>query len=267
MEVTPAVDRSKDRPVYKQVADQMRERLDAGDFDVGDRLPSLGQLTREYGVSRSTVREGLAILINEGRIDEVQGRFLVREPRPRRFIIHRDPRTVLRASHGPDRASVQTDVEAQGFEFHQAVDGFPREVPAAPRIARALQVDVGDRVFVRPRVIRVRELGGLEWRRVTIADSYYPVDLVAPHMRQRENSGSRGLHGGIADAGHPPARFMEQTSFRMPRPDETDRLDVGAGTPVIERFRAAFDDDDRPVECVIAVSAGDVYVLEYRVDA
>ncbi len=44
-----------------------RERLRAGEWQAGDRLPSEGQLAEEYGVSRSTVRGALQLLENQGR--------------------------------------------------------------------------------------------------------------------------------------------------------------------------------------------------------
>ncbi|MET3804162.1 GntR family transcriptional regulator [Nakamurella sp. UYEF19] len=50
-----------------QLADRLRERLLAGEWQAGDRLPTEGQLGQEYGVSRSTVRGALQLLENQGR--------------------------------------------------------------------------------------------------------------------------------------------------------------------------------------------------------
>lgn len=262
----PVVDWSSDRPAYKQIADHVHERLDAGEFRVGDRLPSLAELTQELGVSPSTVRAAMEVLIREGRAEEIRGRgFFVRQPHADRYVVIHDPKTMLRAARGPDRASVRNDVEAQGFDFRQVVDGSPGEVAAPPEVAAALDIDGGAQVFRRRRVVEIRSPGEQVWTRAALQDSYYPLDVVAPHMWQRDTSGTRGLHGGIADAGYPPTRFVERTSFRMPDPEESSRLDVASGIPVIERFRVAYC-HHRAVECLVSISAGDRYKLEYHIE-
>jgi GntR family transcriptional regulator len=55
------------RNLHVQMADSLRERLRAGEWQAGDRLPTEAQLSEEYGVSRSTVRGALQLLENQGR--------------------------------------------------------------------------------------------------------------------------------------------------------------------------------------------------------
>lgn len=54
--------------VYTQLADRLRERIVAGDYEAGTALPSEAQLCREFGIARNTARRGLAILEDEGLI-------------------------------------------------------------------------------------------------------------------------------------------------------------------------------------------------------
>lgn len=50
------------RPIYQTIASDLRDRINAGQLRVGDRLPSEAELCLEYGVSRMTVRQALSSL-------------------------------------------------------------------------------------------------------------------------------------------------------------------------------------------------------------
>ncbi|WP_274629702.1 FadR/GntR family transcriptional regulator [Arvimicrobium flavum] len=54
--------------LYRQVADQLRQLLDKGEYPVGSRLPPERELAEQFGLSRPTVREALIALEVEGRI-------------------------------------------------------------------------------------------------------------------------------------------------------------------------------------------------------
>ena len=64
---------NKLRPAYQQVADQLRELILTGALATGDRLPTEAELTTNFGVSRSTVREALRLLASQGLITTLRG--------------------------------------------------------------------------------------------------------------------------------------------------------------------------------------------------
>jgi GntR family transcriptional repressor for pyruvate dehydrogenase complex len=61
------------RKAYEQVADQLRDLIMAGDLRPGHRLPNESSLSREFGVSRATVREALRVLAAQDLIRTAKG--------------------------------------------------------------------------------------------------------------------------------------------------------------------------------------------------
>jgi DNA-binding FadR family transcriptional regulator len=55
--------------LYRQIADQLRRAVAAGEFAVGSRLPAERDLARQLGVSRPSLREALIALEVEGVIE------------------------------------------------------------------------------------------------------------------------------------------------------------------------------------------------------
>jgi GntR family transcriptional repressor for pyruvate dehydrogenase complex len=61
------------RRLYQQIADQIRDLIDKGDFEVGTRLPPERDLAQRLGVSRPSLREALIALDLEGRVEVRSG--------------------------------------------------------------------------------------------------------------------------------------------------------------------------------------------------
>jgi GntR family transcriptional regulator len=73
------VDRGSALPLWAQVLGDLRRRLASGEFRL--RLPGDDELTRQYGVSRHTVREAVRRLQAEGVVERGRGRgTFVRDP-------------------------------------------------------------------------------------------------------------------------------------------------------------------------------------------
>lgn len=76
------------RRLYQQVADEIREMIQRGGFEVGTRLPPERDLAQQLGVSRPSLREALIALDLEGSVEIRGGSGVyvsaVQEPPPRR---------------------------------------------------------------------------------------------------------------------------------------------------------------------------------------
>src|SRR5512135_382171 len=57
------------RRLYRQIAEQIRALIRAGEFQPGGRLPPERDLARQLGVSRPSVREALIALEVEGLVE------------------------------------------------------------------------------------------------------------------------------------------------------------------------------------------------------
>lgn len=69
-------------PVHASVMDMLKERIASGGWAVGQRLPSIAQLARQFGVGTGSVREAVKALSSLGvvRIEHGRGIFVVAVP-------------------------------------------------------------------------------------------------------------------------------------------------------------------------------------------
>ena len=64
---------SEPRGIYLQIADQIRERVIAGDWRAGERVPSIRELAVELGVNPNTVTRSYQRLVDRGIISSRRG--------------------------------------------------------------------------------------------------------------------------------------------------------------------------------------------------
>jgi DNA-binding GntR family transcriptional regulator len=61
-------------PLYRQIADQLRHRIEAGDLKQGMQVPTEDQLMASYHASRNTVRGALKELTTRGLVYTLHGK-------------------------------------------------------------------------------------------------------------------------------------------------------------------------------------------------
>lgn len=59
--------------VYQQLADNIRSKIVAGEYKVGEKIMSERKMAMLYGINRLTVRKAIQLLINEGTLEANHG--------------------------------------------------------------------------------------------------------------------------------------------------------------------------------------------------
>lgn len=69
-----SIDRRSKLPYYQQLYQILRAKIDSQEWKPGDRIPGEAELIDQYRVSRSTVRQVLDMLVQDGLINRHRGR-------------------------------------------------------------------------------------------------------------------------------------------------------------------------------------------------
>lgn len=252
------VDPTSDRPIYKQIADELRRRIESGQLRPGDRLPSEAELVSDFEVAQGTIRQSIALLRAEGLVLAEHGRGVFVRPRPKIRRLAHD----RFARRHRDAGKAAYLVEAEKEHAEPRVDVFfVGEEAASQQVAERLRVDLGAPILVRRR----RYLSDGE--PTELASSFIPWDLAQGTPMTEVNPGPGGIYARIEEQGRRLGRFTEDVTARMPTPDEARALRLSSGTPVLTLVRVAYDVDERPVEMCDTVMSADRFLLSYELPA
>ena len=61
-----SLDRSGSTPLYIQLANVLREKIERGEWKPDQKIPSENELRDRFAVARTTVRNAMALLVREG---------------------------------------------------------------------------------------------------------------------------------------------------------------------------------------------------------
>ena len=250
------IDSRSDRPVYQQIADELRNRISRGIYAPGAQLPSEAELVQEFNVTRITARRGLAVLENEGLAELVRGKgmFVPKAPPVLALRTSRFSRSARQAGKG----ALAAEAEALGLTWRSEAIGEPAILDLPPNIAEVLGEDHG---AVRRRRMWVDDVP------TQLADSYLPlsIDTVIGWSAGAQAPG--GVYGLLEQHGHTLARFREELAGRRATPEEAVALHIPTGAPVIALVRHAIDTSGRVVEYFDSIAAADRHRYIYEFDA
>ncbi|MER6917080.1 GntR family transcriptional regulator [Streptomyces sp. NPDC000594] len=246
---------------FKRVANELRAEILRGDLPPGERIPSENTLKDRFGVTRATVRKGIALLRMEGLVTTHQGKGAFVRERP--HVNLRQTGSMYRARRGTGKSNFTAEVEAQGRRPVQAI----REVVVTPvpeRIAALLRVEPGAPVVAR------RLLFTVDGAPMQLVDGYYDVAIAAGTRIAEAKLIKGGINAYIEDPEGPIGRrivqFIEDIEVRMPYPHEARQLDIPDGVPVARLLRTAYDSAGEPLEVLDSILPCDRHAFRYVID-
>jgi len=244
------------RPLYRQVADELREQIQRQELAPGGQLPTEAKLMESYGVSRNTVRLALGLLRSEGLVVTGQGRGS--------FVADVAAHPVDASGRGSRLIVGRPSSDALIVELSEPPPGERMDLsvsnrPASPLIADRLGLQPGEWVLERRRLL-YRETVPSQ-----TADSYLPAILADDSDLQRPSPLEEGIARVLERLGHPIVHHTDEITVRMPSPGEAQELQIATGVPVISVVRTTFDARDAPVCATVALMPGDRHTLRYDV--
>ena len=261
MEVTAmSLNPADSRPLYHQLAAQLRTQIYSGELPAGAQMPTESELATRYGTARNTVRLALALLRTEGLITSQRGRgSFVRGDSPVRYYASLAGSRSKRLETDRRRDTFAQQVEAQGRRPRQV--STVETIPADDETAARLGLDPGSTVAVRRRVMYADD------EPLQLGDSYYPLDLVRDSKIVNKANVVEGTDQVLEDLGHTPPRYEDEITWRMPTAEEATTLRLGPGVPVGRLSRLSFDQTDQPIEVYVTLLPADRHMLLYDVAA
>ena len=230
-------------PKYYRVKRAILALID--DLPVGSALPTEREFAERFDTSRTTVRQAIAELVVEGRLERTQGRGT--------FVSQPKLMQVRQAT------SFSQDLAAEGWSPGSRILAVSVEA-ATEDMAGPLRVDVGQPV---QRVERLRTRGD-----EVIAHEVAHLPGVFPGLA--EELAARGslyrtldeAYGRVVDA------VEDSVETTLADPVAADLLGVDTGLPLLLVHRTAWDAKGRPVEWTRSLFRGDRFrfVARHRPD-
>lgn len=219
-------------PKHYVVKDQISDLIDGA--SPGTAIPTERELAARLGTSRTTVRQALAALTADGRLERTQGRgTFVAEPR----LVQVRQLT-----------SYSDDLREQGRAPATTLLSVTR-VAADPVVATRLGRRDGEPVH---RVERVRGVGDEPL-------AHEIAHLAGPLPRLRQELVRRGsLYQTLREAyGIRLGRVEDEVRTVLADPDDARLLGTDVGLPLLLIHRTSWDLDGRPVEYTRSTFRGD----------
>ena len=233
-------------PMYRQIADDLRRKIEAGEFEPGSQLPTEIELREQYEASRNTVSSAIKWLTTRGLVETLPGLGTFVTERITPLVT-----TLTGLPEGGDEGVYLAEVVASS---RRPEISEPRvEIQLASRaLAHALHVEENAQVVSRHQQ---RFIDGAPW---SLQTSYYPITLVeqgATRLIQAMSIDGGAVGYLAARCGIKQVGYRDSIAVRAPGEAETAffKLPGDGRVPVFEIFRVGFDQTGERIRLTITV--------------
>lgn len=214
------------KPMYRQIADALREKITAGELKPGDALPTESSLQETFSVSRVTVRQALKLLTEEQIIESIQGSgSYVREER-----VNYDIYQLTGFYEKLADRNVDTHSDVKTFEV----------IKADMKLAETLNIRPDDKVWHVKRVRFIKQ------KPVNLEETWMPLaifaDLTWEVMENSKYHYIEQIKKMVID------RSEQELVPIVPSQEAIDALALDPAKPILEKVSRGFLKDGRVFE-------------------
>lgn len=214
------------KPIYRQIADDIRNKIQKGEWKAGDALPTEARLREMYSVSRVTVRQAIRLLVEQQILESIQGSGTYVKEAKVNYDIYQ-------------LTSFDEKLINHNIHTHSDVLTFTVMTPP-PIVAEELSLNEGERVWY---VKRLRYLGD---KAVTLEETWMPLSLF-PDLTFQVMEGSKYVW--IERVKQLSIERSEQEIIpRMPSKEMAQLLGLAADKPILEKVSKGYLSDGRLFE-------------------
>ncbi|MEW2548037.1 GntR family transcriptional regulator [Streptomyces sp. NPDC047002] len=225
---------------YEEIAESLRARVAAGEFEPGDVVPSGRDLAEQWSVSRATVIKAMDVLRNDGVVEARQGTG---------FVVTQTP--VARPAGGRRAGSSRV---TGGMPFLRV--GTPDWAVPPTHVAAVLKLDEGAEALRRVRVMQLPD--GSAYSYVV---AWFPPDVATAAARLARTAPiEEGTTRYVRrTTGRFPVEGLDVTTVRLATDEEGRHLGLAGPTAVAVVLHAAYDRERRPLVCEEGVTPSAYY--------
>ncbi len=212
------------------VAEELERRIRAGEYAPGEKLPTVAELSEQFGTAKNTAHTAIRTLVRKGMAVTYSSVGTL-------VLDWRRPRQIRRA-----RAVYKDD---EGFYFDEVAKPWVRVTPKSrvtwepveDEIADHLGIPYGSEVLIREVAIGERvEIapGRTQVNPKQVCSTTVPADIAREHDLGRDDTGPGGILCRLEEVyGKGKLRFTDVTYARLPSEREVEILQLGGRDVVI----------------------------------
>lgn len=236
------VNKSTPIPLYFQFKNILIEMMKDDVLKPGDMIPTEFELCEIYGISRTTIRQALTELVNEGKFYRVKGRGT--------FVAQ----TKIKHDFTKKVKSFSDDMLNHGYTPSTKVLEF-KVVPATPEVSSALNLAPNTDVIYLKRLLFVND------EPLKISQTYLPYSFCKHILDYDMNERSLYsiLSGNINTKVYKVLKDMEAV---VPTKEDCELLGINKTTAISLFHTKGFNKFETPVEYTVSRYRGDKNVFQ-----